>query len=155
MKRLGLLAALLGVALVLVGCGSEDEGVSCPTGGVSPSGAGSYADPYVIASMGTTYLGPDISNLPESWVFTAPSTGHYTGCVGTTAATDMAWSLFSYPGGTLYGTCDEWWEDNPSERCSTSEGGITLTGGQQYEIYVFKYGGVQAGATYSVTVTNP
>ncbi|HKI99196.1 MAG TPA: hypothetical protein VKB51_12050, partial [bacterium] len=107
--------------------------------------------PYSI-SVGTTYESGNLGAF-ETFTFTAPNSGNYSGCVGTTAKTDMAFILKDGFGVAIAPPCDDYWEDHPDEKCSTADAGISLTGGLTYSIYAENWGPVYGGATYTVTVT--
>ena len=140
------------VALVVVGaCNKSSTGASCPDTGVAPSsGTGGSGTPYII-SVGTTYQSNNL-NAGEYFQFTTSSAGNYSGCIGSTAKTDLAYDLYT-SGISYIATCDDNWEDHPDEKCSTSAAGITLSGSTPYLIYSINWGPIYGGAPYTITVT--
>jgi len=140
------------VALVVVGaCNKSSTGASCPDTGVAPSsGTGVSGTPYII-SVGTTYQSNNL-NAGEYFQFTTSSAGNYSGCVGTTATTDMAFDLWDLTSATRVLTCNDYTADNPDERCSTAASRYPLAGSATYYVQVYDHG-PDYGGTFALTVT--
>ena len=150
MSRLGLATVAFALALVLVGCGPSG-GASCPKSGILVSGGGtSYATSYP-AGLATSYEAAN-STLPVYFSFETTTAGNYTGCVGTTATTNMAFDLWDLTSASPQLTCNEYTTDNPDERCSTVASGYPLSGSTTYYVKVYDYG-PDYGGTFTLTVT--
>ena len=150
MGRLVLVAVALALALTLVGCGPSG-GANCPKSGTPVSGGGTaYATAYP-AALNTSYQAAN-STSPVYFSFETTTAGNYTGCVGTTAMTDMAFDLWDPIAVLTALTCNEFTADNPDERCSTAAISYPLAGSATYYILVYDHG-PDYGGTFALTVT--
>jgi len=150
MGRLVLVAVALAFALSLVGCGTNG-GASCPKSGILVSGGGTTRATAYRAALYTSYEAAN-STSPVYFSFETTTAGNYTGCVGTTATTDMAFDLWDLTSATRVLTCNDYTADNPDERCSTAASRYPLAGSATYYVQVYDHG-PDYGGTFALTVT--